>query len=501
MPNQKVYKIGTRGSLLALTQCTQVKNELERLTGDKFELEIIKTQGDLITNAPLWQLDGKDFFTKELDEALLKSEVDLVVHSYKDLGSVRPVGIALAAVTKRTFAHDILLIKKSTIKKLNSLTDFVVGTSSPRRMVNLTDSLKNYIPNGKNLNISTQVLRGNVNTRIQKLVNDEFSAIVLALPGIQRLSLSEKSKLELEKLINNLDFMILPQSIFPSSASQGALGIECLESRNDNGELYNKLKLMEDKITLEEVRRERKAFNDYGGGCHLAVGVNVRRVHDFYLHSHRGELNGEKIRYTELEGGDKSKLKDIRNAFIGLPTLDDQLIKKVPCPKLIKKDLNYFISSRYAIPSLKLEDSYSSLWAAGTKTMEKLSEAGFWVNGSADGLGLEEIKNFTNSSVIKMFLQDHGPVINLTHNEGENEIKVYDREINPVSESYNEKLQEHDLFYWTSFKQYEIYTEKYPYIKNKLHASGLGKTYAEFKKNNVEVIAIHSMDEVKKLKK
>ncbi len=100
-----------------------------------------------------------------------------------------------------------------------------------------------------------------------------------------------------------------------------------------------------------------------------------------------------------------------------------------------------------------------------------------------------------------MFLQDHGPVINLTHNEGENEIKVYDREINPVPESYNEKLQEHDLFYWTSFKQYEIYTEKYPYIKNKLHASGLGKTYAEFKKNNVEVIAIHSMDEVKKLKK
>ena len=82
---KKHYKIGTRGSLLALTQCNQVKAELERITGDTFELDVIKTQGDMITNAPLWQLDGKDFFTKELDEALLSGRVDLVVHSYKDL--------------------------------------------------------------------------------------------------------------------------------------------------------------------------------------------------------------------------------------------------------------------------------------------------------------------------------------------------------------------------------------------------------------------------------
>ena len=139
--NQKIYKIGTRGSLLALTQCNQIKDQLEILTGDKFELEVIKTQGDLITNAPLWQLDGKDFFTKELDEALLSGKVDLVVHSYKDLGSVRPEGIQLAAVTKRTFAQDILLIKKQTIPLIERKSEFVVGTSSPRRMVNLERSL------------------------------------------------------------------------------------------------------------------------------------------------------------------------------------------------------------------------------------------------------------------------------------------------------------------------------------------------------------------------
>jgi hydroxymethylbilane synthase len=242
--NKKSYKIGTRGSLLALTQCNQVKDQLEKLTGDNFELEIIKTQGDLITNAPLWQLDGKDFFTKELDEALISGKVDLVVHSYKDLGSERPNPIMLAAVTKRTYAHDILLIKNSTIGKLQNKKEFIVGTSSPRRMVNLEKNLKDYIPGSNDLIVSTKVLRGNVNTRISKLVNDEFDAIVIALPGIERLALTESSKKELENLLNGMNFLILPQSIFPSSASQGALGIECLKERTDNGELLSKLKLI-----------------------------------------------------------------------------------------------------------------------------------------------------------------------------------------------------------------------------------------------------------------
>ncbi|MBC99387.1 MAG: hypothetical protein CME63_16710 [Halobacteriovoraceae bacterium] len=96
---KKPYIIGTRGSLLALTQCLQMKNIMEEKGLGKFELKIISTQGDENTQAPLWQLEGKDFFTKELDAALLQGEVDLVVHSYKDLGSERPEGIELATVT------------------------------------------------------------------------------------------------------------------------------------------------------------------------------------------------------------------------------------------------------------------------------------------------------------------------------------------------------------------------------------------------------------------
>ena len=147
----KTLRIGTRGSLLAKTQCQQTQACLERDSEIKYELEFIKTQGDLQTEKPLWQMDGKDFFTKELDTALLNDEVQLVVHSYKDLGSERPDGIKLGAVTERKFSNDILLIKKSTVNSLSSLNEIEIGTSSPRRIYNIENALKELVRQSKKI--------------------------------------------------------------------------------------------------------------------------------------------------------------------------------------------------------------------------------------------------------------------------------------------------------------------------------------------------------------
>jgi hydroxymethylbilane synthase len=495
--NKKSYKIGTRGSLLALTQCNQVKDQLEKLTGDHFELEIIKTQGDLITNAPLWQLDGKDFFTKELDEALISGKVDLVVHSYKDLGSERPNPIMLAAVTKRTYAHDILLIKNSTIGKLQNKKEFIVGTSSPRRMVNLEKNLKDYIPGSNDLIVSTKVLRGNVNTRISKLVNDEFDAIVIALPGIERLALTESSKKELENLLNGMNFLILPQSIFPSSASQGALGIECLKERTDNGELLSKLKLMEDENTKEEVKRERKAFNEYGGGCHLAVGINVKKVGPYFLHTHAGKLESREIKLSFLEGRDNFNSKRKFKVFVGMPHLDDKLISKKIVNKEISQSQNYFVSCKYAIESLKPQVEYSSLWASGTKTMRELCKRGYWVNGSSDSLGMNEATHLKNSRAISLMLKSKESLINLTSYDAADSFKTYERVVHELTEEERDRYLSYDLFYWSSYPQFQIYIEQIPEIKNKLHACGLGKTWEEFKNNNIDVIPFAGISELK----
>lgn len=498
MHNSKTYKIGTRGSLLALTQCNQVKDQLEALTGDKFELEVIKTQGDLITNAPLWQLDGKDFFTKELDDALLSGRVDLVVHSYKDLGSVRPEPITLAAVTKRTYANDIFLIKKSKINKLKEMQEFIVGTSSPRRMVNLEKNLKDFLPLGSHLKVSPKVLRGNVNTRISKLAADEFDAIVLALPGIERLALTQSSKEELIPLLKDMTFMVLPQSVFPSSASQGALGIECLKERNDNGELFLKLKKMEDADTLSEVSRERKAFNEYGGGCHLAVGINVKKIGNYFLHTHAGVLNEKEIKLSSIEGRELPVFLAKPKAFIGLPSRDDKLISKVAVKAALDPNQHYFVSSKYSVESLQPEIEYGSIWASGIKTWKELCKKGIFVNGSSDSLGMQEAKKFKNSKAIALMLKNQNELINLTHDNGDHQIKTYSRLINNIDKSFQEKILSTEIFFWTSFSEYQTYLEHFPTIESKLHACGLGKTFEQFCNNKIKVLPFSSMEEFEK---
>ena len=500
------YKIGTRGSLLALTQCGQVKDQLEKITGDTFELVVIKTQGDIIQNAPLWQLDGKDFFTKELDEALISGAVDLVVHSYKDLGSVRPEEITLAAVTKRTFAHDILLIKNETINLIKNRTEFIVGTSSPRRIVNLESKLSDFLPKGKNVVVKTKMLRGNVNTRIQKLRDGEYDAIVLAMPGIERLALTPSSRETLKDLLEGINFMVLPQSVFPSSASQGALGIECKKGRSDGGELLRKLKLMEDQETVEEVSRERKAFNEYGGGCHLAVGINVKRVsrgkEAFYLHNHQGVLEGTKVSLSTLEGRSLPAFVSPPKSFNGHPS-HDQLITKKNIHVTLDSNLDLYITSKYCLEALT-NVKPKSLWAAGGKTMKELAQLGFWVNGTADSIGDHEIRNLRSSEAISLMNDVKKPLIVLSNDEAKSSlteaevISCYTRIINSeVSADFKKEILETEVFYWTSFFQYKTYCDFFPEIKNKIHCCGIGKTYDLFKEHAVLVYPMAGMEEFK----
>jgi len=500
------YKIGTRGSLLALTQCGQIKDQLELLTGDTFELVAIKTQGDIQTSQPLWQMEGNNFFTKELDEALLKGEVDLVVHSYKDLGSVRPEGITLAAVTKRSYAHDILLIKNETIPTIKNRTEFIVGTSSPRRVVNLEKNLAEFLPKGKNAVVKTKMLRGNINTRIQKLRDGEYDAITLALPGIERLAHTSASMVELQRLLDGINFMILPQSVFPSSASQGALAIETKTVRDDNGELHRKLAMVQDTKTKEEVSRERKAFNEYGGGCHLAVGINVRKLGsekgEFFLHNHQGFLNGEDVSYFELEGRSLPAFVAKPKVFNGHPS-NDQLICKKNIPVTLDPGLHLYITSKYCLDAIAGSNP-KSLWAAGTKTMKDLAALGYWVNATSDAIGDEEIQNLRSSRAVSIMIDNQAPLIVLSNDEAKSTLTTaeilacYKREINPsVTQEFKDEILKTEAFYWTSFFQYNAYLYHFPEIKNRIHACGIGKTYDLFKAKNIEVYPMAGIEEFK----
>lgn len=507
--SQKTYLIGTRGSLLALTQATQTKIELEEKTGLKFELKIITTQGDQVTDKALWQLEGKDFFTKELDLALLNKEIDLVIHSYKDLGSIRPSKIHLAAITKRQFSQDILLIKKTTIEKFkNKESDFIVGTSAPRRITNIEDSLASFLP-FKNINVKCETLRGNVNSRIQKLQDDKYDAIILAHAGIERLALSSESAKELKKLLQGLTFKVLPLSHFPPAASQGSLAIETHE---DNKELIEAIKSVHHVESAECIKREREVFQSYGGGCHLAVGIHVTKCNDLFLKYEKGQVDHKKISSQKILNSSLEKVSE-RNLFLGFPKkerllqdyphlLFDELTEKISLTEKENTSSNLFVTSSYCFEKLKSVYNEQYLWAAGYHTHQKLSTKGYWVCADSDSLGIEKIHEFLSSQSLEILLNTTDLAILTEENSTYPHypvLKAYKRSFKEADSSYLEELSKRDHFYWGSFPQYLHFTTLVPDIKNNpknKHYCGLGKTYFKLKQESVNLTPLLNFKEL-----
>tara|TARA_R110000868_G_scaffold411568_1_gene705411 strand:- start:21490 stop:22998 length:1509 start_codon:yes stop_codon:yes gene_type:complete len=498
---KKAWKIGTRGSLLALTQCGQVKDLLHKKTGEEFELVIIKTQGDQQTDKPLWQLEGKDFFTKELDEALLKNEVDLVVHSYKDLGSDRPKGIVLGAIGERRFGHDILLIPNENVRKLQNgeIKNLLIGTSSPRRITNLESHFSSFVPSAPK--IETKMLRGNVNTRIQKLRDGDYHAIVLAMPGLERLAQVESSRKELAGLLKDMNFTILPASKFPWAASQGALAVEMHEKNPEAAKIKQILASIHHDHTEQAVKRERKAFNDYGGGCHLAVGVAVMASKDRFVHSHRGQKDENAIELLSIEP--KVEKVKAQRVFVGMPDEDKLMSKKPIAISVDCKGKDLFATSSYVFESMKNSDQVQGLWAAGTKTWQKLAAKNYWVNGAADSLGEQQLKDFETSALLQLMRGANFDWLVLSGEEAYSGlgqvVETYERTLNPITEDFKKDIEDTSDFFWTSIHQYKAYAKAFPTITRKRHWCGLGKTYDSFAAEKVNVIAVSGINEFRTL--
>ncbi len=249
--------IGTRGSDLALWQANNTKDRLAGI-GIDAELKIIKTQGDKILNLKLDKLEGKGFFTKELEEELLDGSIDIAVHSHKDLPTTNPEGLIIAAVTEREDPSELLLILKDCVdvsQKLSLKKGAMVGTSSNRRKAQLL-ALRS------DLNIED--LRGNVPTRIQKLRDEDYDAIMLAKAGVNRLNI-DLSEFHVE-VVDTTELVPAP--------AQGALAIQI---RANDTELFTALQQIHDQATAEEIAVERKVLNLFEGGCHMPLGCYCKK--------------------------------------------------------------------------------------------------------------------------------------------------------------------------------------------------------------------------------
>ena len=244
--------IGTRGSKLALWQAHFTQDILAD-QGIETELKIIKTRGDQIQHLSFDKIEGKGFFTKEIEDALLNKEVDFAVHSMKDMPTSSPEGLVLTAVSYREDPSDWLIILKSSLGDglLKLKENAIVGTSSARRKA----QPKHFRPD-----ISLKDIRGNVPTRIEKLKTDGFDAIILAGAGISRLEI-DLSEFEVVKFN--------PKEFIPAPAQ----GVLVYQTREDDLEVRRILKGIHHSDVSAKTNVERKVLQLLDGGCHLPLGV------------------------------------------------------------------------------------------------------------------------------------------------------------------------------------------------------------------------------------
>ena len=269
---EKTLKIATRQSPLALWQANYVKDRLQQLYPDlTIELVPMVTKGDVILDSPLAKIGGKGLFVKELENALLTKEADIAVHSMKDVPMQFPEGLGLAVICQREDPRDAFVSHSyRTFAELPQ--GAVVGTSSLRRQC----QLKALRPD-----LDIRSLRGNVGTRLSKLDNGDYDAIILASAGLIRLGLADRIA----------SFIDVEQSL--PAAGQGAVGIEC---RTDDVQVHTLLAPLADAETTYCVRAERAMNNHLQGGCQVPIGgYAVLQQGQLYLRALVGDIDGSRI--------------------------------------------------------------------------------------------------------------------------------------------------------------------------------------------------------------
>jgi hydroxymethylbilane synthase len=277
--------IGTRASKLALWQAEWVKSELQRLNpGLEIELNKIKTSGDKILDVPLAQVGGKGLFVKEIEEAMLRGEADIAVHSMKDVPTEFPAGLELAVICEREDPRDAFIsaIKDSKFKIQNFKElphGASVGTSSLRRSCQLLN---------RRPDIRIIQLRGNLETRFRKLDEGQFDSMILAVAGVKRLGWASRITAVLE-----------PDLSLPA-IGQGAVGIEC---RTDDEYVQNLIAPLNHSETSICVRAERALLKRLEGGCQVPIAAHARIIEGkLVMDSLVGSISGDRIVRGSSEG-------------------------------------------------------------------------------------------------------------------------------------------------------------------------------------------------------
>lgn len=514
----RILKLGTRKSLLARAQSAWVARELERLNPTiQVQLVGIETQGDRIQDIPLSKIEGKEFFVAEIDQALISGEVDLTVHSLKDLSLERPESLSCAAIPRRENPRDVVLFGPHVLERLKAGVPLKIGTSSPRRLENLPQFLKNALPK---LDRSTKQgslcefveIRGNVNTRLSRvqepLDSDRYlDGVVLAFAGLIRLWADAEGRAELSQLLNGVRWMVMPLREAPAAPAQGALSVEC---RTVDQETLGAIGKLHHQATAENIAAERALLKKWGGGCHQRFGATALNTESLgTLLFVRGESTtgarldeihwnipnliagapvipwdgSQRRKEAETESGQDGSLGSVYKAGASLTAL--------------------FVAHSRAVEKLQLEPllEKSRIWTSGVSSWYKLASLGHWVEGCAEGFGFDFLQPTLNEGVLRLPQAEDWTV--LTHEsalqewEDRNISAIGTYRVNSVYGNDAKKaLQAATHVFWSSGSQFnELKGWAIPSVA---HACGPGKTGDRLRQAGIDPVVFPSAEEWRK---
>jgi len=453
----------SRASALARLQTALVERALRTAHPHLDVQSLTRTSaGDQDQTSPLWKLPDKGAFTADISRALVDGDADVAVHSFKDLPTEMPAGTCIAGALPRADARDVLVMRKAAVTARPEALRIL--SSSPRRAWLLGDTLPSLLP-WPVRHVEAVPVRGNIETRLKKLVEGEDHGLVVAKAALDRLlgfgPPFDHEAAVVRTRLDQCQWMVLPMREFPWAPAQGAIALEIPEHRSDRHQLLTPILC---ESTTASVHRERQILNDHGGGCHQALGAaTIERPYGRVV-SIRSRDRG--VSTWTLEGGRQVFPRAAEDAVWprrneGVPAIRTSMAVAQPSGDAFR------VSRADALPTTWSLPEAAIVWAAGSATWRRLATRGVWVNGCADGLGDDQ------DPAVDLLAGRTLEWINLTHDRASrpDALATYHVEV-PLPDD----LASRSHFYWTSGELFRRAIDRWPSIKHGWHGSGPGRT-------------------------
>jgi len=489
-------KLGTRDSLLAIAQSRLVAKALtEKNPGLTVDLIPFKTRGDRNQEIPLSEVRDGEFFSAELDAALIDGRVDFCVHSLKDLGPNRPQSIFRAAIPTRENPRDVIVFRPAVIDRLQQGQPIRIGSSSARRRFNVESFLRDALPRFESEpKLKFMPIRGAVDKRLAhiKMHPDETAAldgVVLAIAGLARLWGDANGRESVEPLLADVRWMILPPSRCPAAPGQGALAVEC--RRNDE-RTRGLLRTIHDPISAALVQKELDILRTIPESQRSGVGATTLTQKSVGpLTFIRG---GNQVRES-IDWDQPPRPAESRSWDGGQL---QQNLRRQPLPIVSMADnaAAVFVAHWHALTDAVSINDKTRVWVSGVQSWQKLAGLGIWVEGCADNLGFADILPTLDCGVLQLPARQHWIV--LTHSTAIQSWQGTDvghvqgtYTVNPVTNiddipDLRRKVSEATHFFWGSIHQYLKVKKWIP--DNAHHACGTGKTAQALRENGLETL-------------